>query len=223
MDAKKKAKVNDRVFDVIADSGLTQLEQDFVLYYLQSNNIAQSYMKAYTIDKKYAYIKGYQLFHKPKIQSQIKKLKKLLRVAYDIDPCKYVETLNNIANADIGEYIKFSEEEVPVYDESGCPVINPDTGEPVIKKVNKMHLADSSRLDTSIITEIKQGRDGISIKLADKMKAWEKLRDFFDWKSKEQEKKTQDNNLMDALNEKSEIWDNDPDKDLKEMQEEENE
>lgn len=51
-----------------------------------------------------------------------------------------------------------------------------------------MHLADSDTIDTSVIQEIKQGKDGISIKLLDKYKALDSLKDFFDWKNKERKR-----------------------------------
>lgn len=216
---KKSTKevVNDKIFDTIADSGLTQQEQDFILYYLESNNITQSYLKAYNTDKKYANIKGYEVYHKPKVQSEIKKLKKILRIGHDIDPSRYVEVLQKVALADIGDYIKFSEEEVPVILDDGTQMVDPDTGTPITKKINRMHLSDSNKVDTSIINEIKQGRDGISIKLMDKMKALEKLKEFFEWRAKENKVDKADNNIIEAINSKSEeTWD-DVDTDLKEL------
>ncbi|MFT9869983.1 terminase small subunit, partial [Bacillus mobilis] len=48
------------------------------------------------------------------------------------------------------------------------------------RMMNFVDLAESDMVDGSIITEVKQGRDGISIKLADKMKALDKLSLYFD-------------------------------------------
>ena len=219
MDAKTKEIVNDKIFDDVYNSKLTQQEQDFVLYYLDSYNIKQSFMKAYKTEKKYAKTKGYEVFHKPHIQSEIKRLKKLMQIGFDIDPTRYLEKLNNAANADIGEYIKFSEEEVQVYDSEGNPMYNKDTGEPVTKKVNKMHLANSDEIDTSVITKIKQGRDGISIELVDQLKAWKELRDFMGWqKDHEKEDEAGSNALLDVLKESAKgIWGDNPDKDLEDM------
>lgn len=222
---KIKDVINNKILDEVSDSGLTQKEQDFVLYYLESNNAAQSYMKAYNKDKKLASLRAYELLHKQHIKSEIKRLKKIMRLAYDIDPSKYLETLLKAANADIGDYISFAEEEIPEFNDEGIPMVNPDTGEPITRKVNRMHLNDSSMVDTSIITEIKQGRDGISIKLVDKLKAWEKLREFFDWKQKQEKSESTDNSLIDAIGKSTkDVWgsEDDIDADLNELKNEEN-
>lgn len=215
--------VNDKILDEVSDSGLTQKEQDFILYYLESNNASQSYMKAYSKDKKLSAIRGYELLHKPSISSEIKRLKKIMRVAYDIDPSRYIETLLKAANADIGDYISFSEEEIPEYNDEGLPLVNPDTGEPITRKINKMHLNDSCMLDTTLITEIKQGRDGISIKLVDKLKAWEKLRDYFDWKERQTKSEKTSNSLVNAIGKSAkDVWGSDIDEDLNQLKESEN-
>jgi phage terminase small subunit len=52
---------------------------------------------------------------------------------------------------------------------------------PLMQTVNYIDLGESEELDTSVIQEVKQGKDGISIKLADKKWAWEQLIKYFDW------------------------------------------
>ena len=137
----------------------------------------------------------------------------------DLDVTRYIETLDKVANANIGDYITFKEEEIPLYNDEGLPLLNPDTGKPVTKKVNKMHLADSDSVDTSVIQEIKQGKDGISIKLLDKYKALDSLKEFFDWRNKEEKDIEVSNSFIDALKESSNVWDKeDIDKDLEEME-----
>lgn len=223
LDSKTKEVVNDKIFDTVADSKLTQKAQDFVLYYLDSYNVKQSYMKAYGSDKKTAEKNGYTLLHKEDVQSEIKRLKKIMQIGYDIDPSRYVETLLKISNADIGDYIKCAEEEVPVYNDEGLPMINPDTGEQIVKKINKMHLIDSDTVDTSIITSIKQGKDGITIQLADKLKAMRELREFMGWQiDKKEEKESSTKELISTLNNSAkDSWDDDVDADLHDMKDSE--
>ena len=219
MKNKQKEEINEKIIDEVQDSGLTEKEQDFVLYYLDSHNIVQSYMKAYGAERKQALKKGYEVYHKEKIQNELKRLKKIMMISMDLDVTRYIETLDKAANANIGDYITFKEEEVPVLDKEGLPVINPDTGEPIIKKVNKMHLADSDTVDLTVVQEIKQGKDGVSIKLLDKYKALDSLKDFFDWKNKEEKDIEVSNSFMDALKESSVVWDKDDiDKDLEDME-----
>ena len=219
MKNKQKEEINEKIIDEVQDSGLTEKEQDFVLYYLDSHNIVQSYMKAYGAERKQALKKGYEVYHKEKIQNELKRLKKIMMISMDLDVTRYIETLDKAANANIGDYITFKEEEVTVLDKEGLPVINPDTGEPIIKKVNKMHLADSDTVDLTVVQEIKQGKDGVSIKLLDKYKALDSLKEFFDWKNKEEQDIEISNSFIDALKESSNVWDKeDIDKDLEEME-----
>ena len=203
--SKEDAKNN--MIDVLVDLDLTDKETDFVLYYLESNNATQSYLKSYKINKKWAGVKGYQLLHKPKIESAIKKLKKIQKHALDVNPNLYVETLLKGASADIGDYIEFREEDVPILDADGSQMHDPDTGEPLYKKVNKMHLTDSAFVDTGVVTGIKQGRDGISITLVDKLKCLELLRKYFNWGEEQQTDSKDTDSIINAINGKTkDVW-----------------
>ena len=203
--SKEDAKNN--MIDVLVDLDLTDKETDFVLYYLESNNATQSYLKSYKINKKWAGIKGYQLLHKPKIESAIKKLKKIQKHALDVNPNLYVETLLKGASADIGDYIEFREEDGPILDADGSQMHDPDTGEPLYKKVNKMHLTDSAFVDTGVVTGIKQGRDGISITLVDKLKCLELLRKYFNWGEEQQTDSKDTDSIINAINGKTkDVW-----------------
>lgn len=197
--SETKEAVNERLLDEVFNSNLSEKEKRFVLYYLESYNATQSYLKAFGGKKAHATFLAFQLLHKKDIKSQIKKLKKILQIGYDIDPSRYIEFLLKSANADIGDYIKFSEEEVMQYDKDGEVLIDIDTGKPLTKKVNKMHLVNSDEIDTSVITSIKQGRDGISIQLVDKLKCWEKIKEFFEWKMNQEEKSIAETNIIEAL------------------------
>ena len=57
-------------------------------------------------------------------------------------------------------------------------VLTDEQGNVVTRPLNVISVEDSTKLDTSIITEVKQGRDGISFKLEDKRWAWEKLEKY---------------------------------------------
>ena len=90
---------------------------------------------------------------------------------------KYID----IAFADINDYLEYGREEVPVMGAFG-PVIakNPKAGEDEILKqtINTVRFKESAYVDGTILSEVKQGRNGASIKLADRMKA-------LDWLSKQ--------------------------------------
>jgi len=50
----------------------------------------------------------------------------------------------------------------------------------VLKTVNFVDIKPSAEIDGTLISEVKQGKDGVSIKLHDKMKALEKLELYLD-------------------------------------------
>ena len=204
-----KEEIVDKIYEEVFSSDLTEQQRKFVLYYLSSYNADQSYMKAYNCrNKSIAHGNGYWTLKSPEVQSALKKARKVMQIAYDIDPTQYLEFLLKVAHADIGDYITFSEEEVPVMDRDGNMLFDETTGEPMKKKVNKMHLADSDTVDTSIVTSIKQGRDGITINLVDKMKAWEKLKEYFQWGEKKEEESKIDTSIINAINNSAKgTWD----------------
>lgn len=221
-DDKLKDIAIDRIIDSLFEAGLTENEKDFILYYLDSHNIYQSYLKAFhPKSKSYARVSGSLLFNKPHIQAALKRAKKILAVTYDIDPSRYVETLLKASFADIGDYITFKEEDVPIYDKNeGIPIINPDTGEPVTRKVSQLHFKDSAEVDTSVIAEVRQGKEGITIKMMDKLKALDKLKEFFDWGNTNNENQESRNSLLEALNSQAvNVWGQEEiDKDLEKME-----
>ena len=214
-----KEELVDKIYEEVFGADLTEQQRKFVLYYLSSYNADQSYMKAYNCrNKSIAHGNGYWTLKSPEVQSALKKAKKLMQNTYNIDPMQYLEFLLKAAHADIGDYITFSEEEVPVTDKDGQVIFDETTGEAMKKKVNRMHLANSDEVDTSIVTSIKQGRDGITINLVDKMKAWEKIKEFFEWQTKKEEKNKTDSNIINAINNSAKsTWEEDKiDDDLEE-------
>ena len=55
-----------------------------------------------------------------------------------------------------------------------------------MKEVNSVRFRESSMIDGTLITEVKQGKDGASIKLADRMKALNWLAEHMDLATEEQ-------------------------------------
>lgn len=98
---------------------------------------------------------------------------------------KYID----IAFADITDYLEFGTEEVPVMALYGpVKVKDPDTGEEkeLTKTVNTVRFRSSAEVDGTIVAEVKSGRDGASIKLADRMKALDWLAAHMDLATDEQ-------------------------------------
>lgn len=220
MDDQTKEIVNDRILDEVMSSDLKEEEKLFVLYYLESYNATQSYLKAFKGRKESsARVRAFALLHRKDIKAQIKKLKKLFQIGYDIDPSRYVEFLIKGANSNIGDYLSFAEEEVQVRGKDGSVLVDFDTGEPLKKKISRVRFKNSDNLDLSLVESVKQGRDGISIQLVDKVKCWEKLKEFMEWKMQKEENEKIGTNIIEAINNSAKnVWEKGKeDEDLEEI------
>lgn len=220
MDEQTKEIVNDRILDEVMSSNLKEEEKLFVLYYLESYNATQSYLKAFKGRKESSSrVCAFALLHRKDIKAQIKKLKKLFQIGYDIDPSRYVEFLIKGANSNIGDYLSFAEEEVQVRGKDGSVLVDFDTGESLKKKVSRVRFKDSDNLDLSLVESVKQGRDGISIQLVDKVKCWEKLKEFMEWKMQKEENEKIGTNIIEAINNSAKnVWEKGKeDEDLEEI------
>ena len=70
-----------------------------------------------------------------------------------------------IIGADIGDYVKWGQREEQVIGQFGPVKVD---GKPLKKLINYVDLIDSDLVDTSVINEVKMGKDGPSIKMMDK-------------------------------------------------------
>ena len=164
----------------LAKSGLTNEQQLFCIYYTKYFNAAKAYQKAYGCSYSTANAHGYKLLMNVGIRQEIEKLKlnKLNRAM--LGPEDIVQRYIDIAFSDITDFAIFGTEEVPAVGPGGVIYIDDEeTGERKIlmKKVNTVEFVDSSKVDGFLISEVKVGRDGASVKLQDKMKALEWLAD----------------------------------------------
>lgn len=195
-----KEVVNDKIFEEIFGSDMTENEKTFLLLYLESYNGAQSYRKAYNMDNiTTSRVKACELLQRPHIRAAIKRARKIMSVGFDIDPTQYIEFLLKAANANIGDYVRVEEEEKPVLDKEGNPVLNMDTGEPITNKRSRVFLNNSKDLDMSLVSSIKQGKDGVTIQLVDKLSCWDKIKDFMEWQTEKDNKAKEDSKILDAI------------------------
>lgn len=156
----------------VAESGeLNDKQRLFCMYYLKYFNAGKAYKKAYGCSMAAAYTNGPRLMKNACIRSEINSIKAEREEELALDQRAVIQKYIDIAFADITDYLKFGKKDIIVgHDEYG----------PVEAKVNYIDLNNSAELDGTIVTEVKQGRDGISVKLADKMKALEMLTKYFD-------------------------------------------
>ena len=98
----------------------------------------------------------------------------------------------DIAFADITDFITFGRETVPVMGAFGpVEVKDKETGKKVVltKEINTVRFREYTDVDGTLISEVKQGKDGASIKLLDREKALRWLSDHMDMGTAEQQAK----------------------------------
>lgn len=176
--AEKKPVNDDGTRETLQNNELIAEQQMFCIYYSRTFNAAQSYQKAYGCTYKSALCAGPRLLGNVRVRTEIERLKELKRQQIVTSTEDVVELQMRIAFADIGNYMSFGRENVQIMGAFG-PVKDPDTKQYLTKEVNAVRLADSNNVDTQIIQEVKQGKDGVSIKLADKQKAFDWLTKYF--------------------------------------------
>ena len=115
-----------------------------------------------------------------------------------LDESDIFQKYMDIAFSDMTDYVKFGQETVPVMSAFGpVKVQNEETGaeEIMTKEVNVVRFRESSEVDGTLIAEIKQGKDGASIKLLDKMKAFDWISKHMDMASEEQKRQLKEMNV----------------------------
>lgn len=180
--------VAEEVEQVMSNPDLTDKQRLFCLHYIRCFSATKAYQKAYGCNYNVANAEGYKLLVKPCVREEIQKLKQNRLNREMLHESDIFQKYMDIAFADITDYVDFRQEEVQVMAMYGPVYEKNDDGEkvPVTKLVNTVHFKDSREVDGTIITEVKQGRDGASIKLADRMKALQWLSDHMDLATDEQ-------------------------------------
>ena len=181
--------VADEVRQVIQNTNLTDKQQLFCIHYIRCFNATKAYQKAYGCDYRTAQSNGYQLLTNTYIRDEIFRLKQERLNREFLSEADVFQKYMDIAFTDVTDFLEFGTEEVPVMAMYGpVKIKDPDTGKEkqLTKIVNTVRFKDSSDVDGSILSEVKQGKDGASIKLADRMKALQWLTDHMDLATEKQ-------------------------------------
>lgn len=125
-----------------------------------------------------AHVEGSRLLRNAKVSAEIKRIKKTMTSELYLEAMDVLNKYIKIAFSDITDFLTFGQKMVPVIGMMG-PVTDED-GRPVMEEVNYVDFKESGIVDGTIISEGKQGKDGVSIKLEDRMKALDKLSLYFD-------------------------------------------
>lgn len=135
------------------EAELTEKQQLFCVYFVKSFNATKAYQKAYGADYKTAAVNGCRLLKNANIRKEIEELKQVTLSQRFIDKEDIVQKYLDIAFADMTDFATFK-------------------GKTVLLK-------NSNDVDGTLISEIKSGKHGPSIKLNDRMKAMEWLSKYF--------------------------------------------
>lgn len=173
----------------IDGEGLTDKQMLFVSYYLKYWNATKAYQKAYGCDYGTARVEGSRTLAKPNIKEEIKRARDEIFAESLLSTKAIIQKYMDIAFADITDYMLFGTKEEPYLDDKGEQMLDPETGEPLTHKRNYVYFNDSDHVDGTILSEVKQGKDGVSIKLSDRMKALEKLEKYMGLMSEEEQLK----------------------------------
>ena len=164
---KTVAPIADGTKETLQNDDLTPEQQMFCIYYSRTFNAAQSYQKAYGCSYESAMVLGSKLLRNVKVRAEIERLKEIKRQQIVAGADDIVELQMRIAFADIGNYVSFGQKEVT----------DIETDETYM--ISVVDLKESKNTDTQLIQEVKRGKDGVSVKLADKQKAIDWLSKYF--------------------------------------------
>ena len=191
--SENKKKANAEVIDqIIENPDLNDKQRLFCVLYVKCFNATKAYQKAYECSYETATVNGPRMLGNARVKEEIQCLKQNRLNRELISEADIFQKYIDIAFADITDYMEFGTEEVPVMAVYGpVKVKNEETGEEetLTRIVNTAKFKDSLDVDGTILTEVKQGKDGAGIKLADRMKALQWLADHMNLATEEQRAK----------------------------------
>ncbi len=179
LSVQKNNTIADEVQIVVKNTELTDKQRLFCIYYVRCFNATKAYQKAYNTDYATAMVGGSRLLGKDKIKREIMHLKqdRLNREFFSEEDIfqKYI----NIAYADITDFTEFGSKEIEIP--------NSEAGESKKVMVSYVNLKDSKEIDGTLVSEVSKGKDGVKVKLADRMKALQWLSDHMSLATEKQQ------------------------------------
>ena len=184
--AKRMQPKKEEFKPVVESEDMTDKQRLFCIYYIKYFNATKAYRKAYQCSYEVAMRSGSRLLKNVEIAEEVDRLKAEQMNDLKLDVRDVLQKYIDIAFADITDFTRFGQKEIEIFTESG---------EKKTIDVNYVDFHDWQEVDGTIITEVKQGKDGISVKLADKMRALEQLSKYFDMLSDNDKKRLQEEKM----------------------------
>lgn len=172
-----KRAVADEVKQVIQNTDLTDKQQLFCIHYIRCFNATKAYQKAYGCDYATALVNGSRMLGNARIKDEILRLKQDRLNREFLSESDIFQKYMDIAFADVTNFMEFGNEDVDVI---------LDTGERKTITVSHVNIKNDADVDGTIISEVSKGKDGVKVKLADRMKALQWLSDHMDLATEKQ-------------------------------------
>ncbi|MEK5070268.1 terminase small subunit [Sporosarcina sp. FSL K6-1508] len=179
---------------VVESDDLTDKQRLFCIYYIKSFNATMAAIKAgYATNS--AHVRGSELVRNSKVADEIRRLKGEMQQGIFIDAMDVLNKYIQIAFADITDFVEFGSVEMEQrHPETGKVMLDANF-KPITYKMSQVDFKNDDIVDGSLISEVKQGKDGVSVKLLDKMKALDMLSKYFDVLSDNDKKRLQEEKL----------------------------
>ncbi|MGH0053380.1 MAG: terminase small subunit [Sphaerochaetaceae bacterium] len=157
--SKRKAKqvsgeADEIVQSVTGKNELTNKEQLFCIYFVKTFNQTRSYMKAFGCSYQTAAVQAHRLLKQPKIVAEIEELKKIRLTKAFLKADDLWQRHMEIAFADITDFVEIQ-----------------SWG---------MRLKEGEEIDGTLVTEIKNGKNGPSLKIMNRERSMKWLEDRMD-------------------------------------------
>lgn len=173
---------------------LTEKQKLFCQFFVNNRNATQAAIRA-GYSKDTAKEIGYENLTKPHIRAEVDRLKKLVQQALMLDPNDIVERYMRMAFADMTDVAEWGTEEIPDIDKAGNMQIDHNGNVKMVKRTY-FTLKNHDQIDGGLISEIKMGSQGLSVKLESRQKAFEWLDNYFNMNPMNQHKIAYDNAVL---------------------------
>lgn len=172
---KEREAIAPEVEQVIDNPNLTDKQRLFCCLYIKCFNATKAYRKAYGCNYETALTNGPGLLRNTRIKEEIQRLKQGRLNKAMLEGPDVFQWYLDIARADITDFTDFGNMEIET-----------DNGPMTISYVN---IKDAREVDGTLLSEVSKGKDGVKVKLADRMKAMQWISDHMDLATPEQKEK----------------------------------
>jgi phage terminase small subunit len=175
-----KKQENEETGEILNNSNLTDKQKLFCIYYPKCFNATKAAIKA-GYSKDTAYSIGFNLLKKVEIKTEIQRLKQNKLNRAMLSPDDIFQRYLDVAFSDMTDYAEFGKKRIKIGEK--------EDGTPEMIEINYVDFKDSKEVDGTLIQEVSKGKDGVRIKLQDKMKALDWVSSHSDLLTTEQKHK----------------------------------